>query len=278
MQDFDELILLIIRNSLLFEKVSFSSVVCYTNKVLVCAFLEVLMSGPFYKDVDISSAYADAGLRAHMLRVYNYMGCGLAVTGVVAYFASTSAQLMSVLFENPIVSLLLMLSPLIMVFALSWRISKIESSTANVLFWIFASLMGLSLSSVFLIYTGASIVTTFFVTSSMFLSMSIYGYITDTDLSKMGSIMIMGLIGVIVASLINLFMRNSMFEFVISIIGVVIFTGLTAYDTQNIKNMYLESDSVEIANKKAIVGALSLYLNFINLFLHILRFLGVRRD
>ena len=236
------------------------------------------MSGPFYKDVDISSAYADAGLRSHMLRVYNYMGCGLAMTGGVAYFASTSAQLMGLLFGNPVLSLLLMLSPLIMVFALSWRINKIESSTANALFWVFASLMGLSLSSLFLIYTGASIATTFFVTSSMFLSMSIYGYVTDTDLSKMGSILIMGLVGVIIASLINLFMRNSMFELVISVLGVVIFTGLTAYDTQNIKNMYLESDSIEIANKKAIVGALSLYLNFINLFLHILRFLGVRRD
>lgn len=236
------------------------------------------MSGPFFKNVESAASAIDAGLRAHMLRVYNFMGCGLAITGLVAYFASVSAAFMSFLFSSPVTALLVGVAPLGVVLFLSFRINKIEPATAQTLFWAFAVLMGISLSSVFLVYTGASIATTFFITSSMFLSMSIYGYITDADLSKMGSILVMGLFGLIIASIVNLFMHNTGIELVISLIGVVIFTGLTAYDTQTIKNQYLESDSAEIGHKKAIVGALSLYLDFVNLFLHILRFMGNRRD
>ena len=235
------------------------------------------MSGPFFKNVESAASAIDVGLRSHMLRVYNFMGCGLAMTGLVAYFASTSMALMSLLFSTPLYWLVA-LAPLGVVLFMSFRIEKIQPTTAQALFWAFAALMGLSLSSVFLIYTGTSIATTFFITSSMFLSMSIYGYITDTDLSKMGSILIMGLFGLIIASIVNLFLHNTMFELVISLIGVVIFTGLTAYDTQKIKNQYLESDSAEIGHKKAILGALSLYLDFVNLFLYILRFMGNRRD
>lgn len=235
-------------------------------------------NGPFFKDIDASVVSLDAGLRAHMLRVYNYMGCGLAVTGAVAYFASTSMALMNLLFGSPGMALLVALLPLIVVFALSWKIDKLDVSTAQMLFWGFSALMGVSLSSLFLVYTGTSIASAFFVTSSMFLGMSIYGYVTDADLTRMGSFLIMGVIGLIVASLVNLFMRNSMFSLVISAISVVIFTGLTAYDTQKIKQMYFESDSIEIANKKAIVGALSLYLDFINLFIHVLRLMGVRKE
>lgn len=235
-------------------------------------------NGPFFKDIDASVVSLDAGLRAHMLRVYNYMGCGLAVTGAVAYFASTSMALMNLLFGSPGMALLVALLPLIAVFALSWKIDKLDVSTAQMLFWGFSALMGVSLSSLFLVYTGTSIASAFFVTSSMFLGMSVYGYVTDADLTRMGSFLIMGVIGLIVASLVNLFMRNSMFSLVISAIGVVIFTGLAAYDTQKIKQMYFESDSIEIANKKAIVGALALYLDFINLFIYVLRLMGVRKE
>ncbi len=236
------------------------------------------MGSPFYKNIESTRDMVDSGLRAHMQRVYNFMGGGLAITGAVAYFTSTSAMIMNLLFSSQLMAIIVGLAPLGVVLALSWRINKIEASTAQLLFWVFSTLMGVSLSSVFIIYTGASIATTFFITSTMFLSMSIYGYVTETDLSKMGSILIMGVFGLIIASLVNLFLNNSMMELIISLLGVVIFTGLTAYDTQNIKNIYSDSDSAEIGSKKAVIGALSLYMDFVNLFLYILRFMGARRD
>ena len=171
----------------------------------------------------------------------------------------------------------LMLAPLGIVFYMSFGIAKMSASKAQSVFWVFAALMGASLSSIFLVYTGASITRVFFITAGTFGAMSIYGYTTKKDLTKLGSFLFMGLIGIIIASLVNIFLKSSMMYFIISIIGVLVFVGLTAYDTQKIKNMYLASDSGELMGKKAVMGALTLYLDFINLFIMLLRLFGQRR-
>ena len=160
---------------------------------------------------------------------------------------------------------------------MSFGIRKMSAAKAQTTFWIFAALMGASLASIFLVYTGASITRVFFITAGTFGAMSIYGYTTKRDLTKLGSFLMMGLIGIIIASIVNIFMKSSMMYFVISILGVLIFVGLTAYDTQKIKNMYLASDDSEISGKKAVMGALTLYLDFINLFIMLLRLFGQRR-
>jgi FtsH-binding integral membrane protein len=170
-----------------------------------------------------------------------------------------------------------MLAPLAVVFYMSFGIAKMSAGKAQTTFWIFAALMGASLSSIFLMYTGASITRVFFITAGTFGAMSIYGYTTKRDLTKLGSFLMMGLFGIIIASLVNIFMKSTMMYFVISIIGVLVFVGLTAYDTQKIKNMYLVSDSGEMIGKKAVMGALTLYLDFINLFIMLLRLFGQRR-
>mgnify|MGYP003324294013 FL=1 len=170
-----------------------------------------------------------------------------------------------------------MLAPLGVVIYMSFGIAKMSSSKAQTTFWVFAALMGASLSSIFLVYTGASITRVFFITAGTFAAMSIYGYTTKRDLTRLGSFLMMGLIGIIIASVVNIFMKSTMMYFVISIIGVLIFVGLTAYDTQKIKNMYLVSDSGEVMGKKAVMGALTLYLDFINLFIMLLRLFGQRR-
>jgi FtsH-binding integral membrane protein len=170
-----------------------------------------------------------------------------------------------------------MLAPLGVVFYMSFGIKNMTASKAQGTFWVFAALMGASLSSIFLIYTGASITRVFFITSGTFGAMSIYGYTTKRDLTKLGSFLMMGLFGIIIASIVNMFMKSTMMYYVISILGVLIFVGLTAYDTQKIKNMYLASDSGEIMGKKAVMGALTLYLDFINLFIMLLRLFGQRR-
>ena len=172
---------------------------------------------------------------------------------------------------------IVMLAPLGVVFYISFGIRKMSAAKAQGAFWIFAALMGASLSSIFLVYTGASITRVFFITAGTFGAMSIYGYTTKRDLTRLGSFLMMGLIGIIIASIVNIFMKSSMMYFVISIIGVLIFVGLTAYDTQKIKNMYLVSDTGEVMGKKAVMGALTLYLDFINLFLMLLRLFGQRR-
>tara|TARA_Y100000816_G_scaffold8076_1_gene5162 strand:- start:7447 stop:8202 length:756 start_codon:yes stop_codon:yes gene_type:complete len=230
----------------------------------------------------------DEGLRAYMLKVYNYMATGVLLTGVVALLTFK----MSVVTEGgSIVALteignaiylsglkwIIMLAPLGIVFYMSFGINKMSSSKAQTVFWIFAGLMGLSLSSILLVYTGLSVTRVFFITSATFGAMSIYGYTTKRDLTKFGSFLMMGLIGIIIASLVNIFLKSSMMYFVISILGVLIFVGLTAYDTQKIKNMYVASDSGEVIGKKAIMGALTLYLDFINLFIMLLRLFGQRR-
>jgi FtsH-binding integral membrane protein len=237
--------------------------------------------------VGARDAAIDQGLRSYMLSVYNYMAGGLAITGVVAYLAfqmavtDTGAGLEltstgTALYTSPL-KWVVMLAPLGLVFYLSARISSMSVSAAQTSFWIFAGLMGLSLSSIFLIYTGNSITQTFFVTAAAFGGLSLYGYTTKRDLSAMGSFLIMGVFGLIIASLVNIFLASSALQFAVSVLGVLIFAGLTAYDTQRIKEMYYAADGVAVASKKAIMGALSLYLDFINMFMFLLQFLGNRR-
>ena len=219
----------------------------------------------------------DIGLRAHMLRVYNYMASGLALTGIVAYFVANTPSIANAIFGTPLMWVA-MLAPLAFVMVLSFGIQKMSFGTAQAVFWAYAAVMGLSLASILMVFTGASVARVFFITAGTFAAMSLYGYTTKSDLSRFGSFLFMGLIGIIIASLVNIFLVSSALQFAISVIGVLIFTGLTAYDTQKIKEIYLESDSSEIAGKKALMGALSLYLDFINLFVMLMQLVGVRRD
>ncbi len=234
-----------------------------------------------------TQATIDQGLRSYMLRVYNYMAAGLAITGVVAWVAFQAAIQQTdtgivlspfgeALFTSPL-RWVVMLAPLGLVFYLSARISSMSLSAAQISFWAFAGLMGLSLSSIFLVYTGTSITQTFFVTAAAFGSLSLYGYTTKRDLSAMGSFMFMGLIGIVIASLVNIFLQSSALQFAVSVIGVVIFAGLTAWDTQRIKEVYFAGDGALVAGKKAVMGALALYLDFINMFMFLLQFMGNRR-
>ena len=217
----------------------------------------------------------DVGLREYMLRVYNYMATGLALTGLVAFATSQSAELMQTIHGTGL-RWIVMLGPLGFVFFLSARINAIKASTAQTLFWVYSAMMGLMMSYIFLAYTGTSIARVFFITAGTFAAMSLYGYTTKRDLTGLGSFMMMGLIGIIIASIVNMFLQSSAMHFVISVIGVLVFVGLTAYDTQNIKAMYSELDSSEVAGKKAIMGALRLYLDFINLFIMMLSLFGNR--
>ncbi|MCB1475546.1 MAG: Bax inhibitor-1/YccA family protein [Rhodobiaceae bacterium] len=224
----------------------------------------------------------DQGLRSYMLRVYNYMAIGLGITGVVAFAAAAMAvsggQLTAfgqAIFLSPL-KWVIMLAPLGMVFYLSARISSMSVSGAQMAFWVFAGLMGLSLSSIFMVYTGASISRVFFITAASFAGLSLYGYTTKKDLSGWGSFLFMGLIGIIIASIVNIFLASSALQFAVSVIGVLVFAGLTAYDTQQIKEMYYEADDNATAGRKAIIGALRLYLDFINLFIMLLNLFGNR--
>jgi FtsH-binding integral membrane protein len=218
----------------------------------------------------------DVGLREYMLRVYNYMASGLALTGIVAYVAAYSGFYASIA-HTPLV-FLVMLAPLGLVMLMSFGIQRMRAATAQMVFWLFAGLMGLSLASVFLYFTGASVARVFFITGGTFAAMSLYGYTTQSDLSRFGSFLFMGLIGIIIAGLVNIFIGSTAVQFAISVIGVIVFTGLTAYDTQQIKEMYYAGDDYETGGKKAIMGALRLYLDFINLFMMLMQLLGQRRD
>ncbi|GHU17597.1 membrane protein [Alphaproteobacteria bacterium] len=222
--------------------------------------------------------FVDAGLRQYMLNVFSYMSVGLLLTAIVTYVASLSEAFMSFLFSSHVTFFIVALAPVGIVFYLGAKINDMSAATAKTLFFVYAASVGLSMASIMLIYTTASIVSTFFVTSSMFLSMVIYGYSTQKDLTSWGSFLLMGLVGILIAGIVNAFMRSSVASLVISAIGVIVFTGLTAYDAQRIKSYYLESDSSDTSGKKAVFGALSLYMDFINLFMHLLRFLGTRRD
>ena len=224
----------------------------------------------------VSQAQIDEGLRAYMLRIYNYMASGLALTGIVAYVAAASGFYASIA-GTPLIWLV-MLAPLGFVLALSFGIQRMSAGTAQLLFWAYAAVMGLSLAGIFLVFTGASIARVFFITAGTFAAMSLYGYTTKTDLARFGSFLMMGLIGLVIASVVNLFLASSALHFAISVIGVLVFVGLTAWDTQRIKEMYVENLGAELAGKTAIMGALTLYLDFINLFMFLMQFLGQRRD
>ncbi|MFQ5535080.1 MAG: Bax inhibitor-1/YccA family protein [Sphingomonadales bacterium] len=219
----------------------------------------------------------DEGLRAYMLKVYNYMAMGVALTGVIALFTANSPALLNAIYGTPL-QWVVMLAPLALVIFMSARINKMSASAAQTTFWVFSGLMGLSLSYIFLAYAGATIARVFFISAGAFGALSLFGYTTRKDLSGWGSFLYMGLFGIILAMVVNLFMASSALDFAISVIGVLVFAGLTAYDTQKIKEMYYVADSGEIANKKAIMGALNLYLDFINLFLFLLRLFGGGRD
>ncbi|MGE5516442.1 MAG: Bax inhibitor-1/YccA family protein [Bacteroidota bacterium] len=223
------------------------------------------------------AAQIDVGLRQYMLRVYNYMASGVALTGIVSLLVSMNAPAMQLLFGTPL-KWVIMLAPIGVVLFLSARLNHIRASTAQGLFWLYAGMIGLSLASIFMVYTGVSITRTFFITAGAFAGLSLYGYTTKRDLSGFGSFLVMGLIGLLIASVVNIFLASSMMHFVISAAGVLIFAGLTAYDTQTIKQMYYENASEEDGTKIAVLGALNLYMDFINLFMFLLQFLGVRRD
>ena len=238
------------------------------------------MNTPFAwqtRTAPVGSASFDEGLRRHMLRVYNYMGLGLVLTGAVVFLVASTPAIYQPIFGTPL-KWVVMLAPLAFVFFFSFRIHAISAGTAQMLFWAFCALMGLSLASVFLVFTGTSIARTFFITAAMFGATSLYGYTTKRDLSQFGSFLFMGLIGIVIASVVNLFIGSSALQFAISIIGVLVFTGLTAYDTQNIKEQYAKSFGQEANGKLAVWGALSLYLNFINLFQLLLSLTGQREE
>ena len=229
----------------------------------------------------------DAGLRAYMIRVYNYTAAGVALTGVVAWLTFSAAVVQTgaglqltafgqAVFQSPLMWVLV-LAPLGLVFAISFGINRMQPATALMLFFVYAGLLGLSLASIFLIYTGTSITRVFFISAATFGALSLWGYTTKRDLSGVGSFMFMGLIGIIIASLVNIFLRSSGLDWAISVIGVVVFAGLTGWDTQRIKEMYDPMDDGTIGGRKAVMGALSLYLDFINLFLMLLRLMGDRR-
>ncbi len=225
-----------------------------------------------------SGAVFDEGLRQHMLRVYNIMGIGLVVTGLVAFFVASMPALYVPIFQTPL-KWVVMLAPLAFIFFFfSFRMDRMTATSARAAFFAFSAVMGLSLASVFLVFTGASIARTFFITATMFGATSLYGYTTKRDLSKFGSFLVMGLIGILIASLVNIFLGSSLLQFAISIIGVLVFTGLTAYDTQTIKEQYAEGFGHEANSKMAVFGALLLYLNFVNLFQLLLSLTGQREE
>jgi FtsH-binding integral membrane protein len=236
----------------------------------------------------------DVGLRAHMIRVYNYMMIGLALTGLTAFgtfslaVSSTPTEYAlgsglyltsfgAALYGGPLMWVVV-LAPLALVFFLSFRISHMSVGAAQATFWVYAALLGVSLSSIFAVYTAASITQVFFIAAATFGGMSLWGYTTKRDLTGMGSFLFMGLIGIVIASLVGIFWHSTALQFAISVVGVLVFTGLTAYDTQKIKEMYYVGDDGTVAGRKAIMGALSLYLDFINLFLMLLRLFGQSRN
>lgn len=242
----------------------------------------------------VSAGLYDEGLRSYMLSVYNYMAVGLALTGLLAVLVYNLAvtatpvagsfqvseglylsEIGLVLYNSPL-KWVVLLAPLALVFYFSFRVQTMSFRAAQITFWIYAALMGVSLSSIFLVYAQESIARVFFITAASFGALSLYGYTTKRDLSGFGSFLLMGLIGILIASVVNIFLASSALQFVVSVIGVLVFAGLTAYDTQQIKEMYYAADGAEVAGKKAIMGALRLYLDFINLFLMLLQLFGNR--
>jgi FtsH-binding integral membrane protein len=239
------------------------------------------------------AAAVDAGLRAYMLRVYNWMASGLLLTGIVAmavvtvpalqelFYAAARTPSGRIVMQPTILFWIAALSPLAFILVLSFGLNRLSKGTVQALFWLFCVCMGASLSNLAFRYTGASIASTFFITAAMYAAVSLYGYTTNADLTKMGSFMLMGLIGIIIAGLVNMFMQSSALQFAISLIGVVVFLGLTAFDTQRIKADYIEyayAEGTDEAGKRSVMDALTLYLNFVNLFQFMLQFMGVRQN
>jgi hypothetical protein len=223
----------------------------------------------------------DAGLRSYMLSVYNYMTSGVLLTGIVALafaWGGATSPAAQVFMGGGILKYILMFSPLAIVFAMSFGQARMSTSTMQILFWAFAVLMGLSLSTIFLVYSGTSIAGAFFATASGFAALSLYGYTTKKDLSALGTFLIIGLVGLIVASLINMFLQSGPLGLVISAVGVLLFAGLTAYDTQKTKSLYFQVAGTDMVGKAVVMSALTLYLDFINMFLFVLRLFGASRD
>ena len=231
------------------------------------------------------TAGVDEGLRSYMLSIYNYMASGVLLTGIIALLVSSNAALMSVFFTEgangrfgpTMLGWVAMLSPLAMVLVMNFGVNKLSETALKGTFWAYCALMGVSLSTIFLAYTGASIATTFFVSAASFGALSLYGYTTKKDLSAFGKFLFMGLVGIIIASIANMFLKSSGLDLAVSILGVLIFAGFTAYDTQRRKELYYQVQGSDMAGKSAVLGALTLYLDFINLFLFLLRFMGDRR-
>lgn len=223
------------------------------------------------------------GMRAYFSKIYNYMAGGLALSGIIAYFVTKEplVNLFYTINQNTITYSVLgwiaIVSPLVLVFMISSAINKLNASKASMLFWLFSALMGVSLSNIFLLYTNGAIFQAFLVTAGSFLALSLYGYTTNRSLSGLGSFLFMGLVGLIIAMVVNMFLKSGMFNFVLSVVGVLIFAGLTAYDTQKLKNVYNSTDDQNVHNVAAISGALALYLDFINLFRLVLYFMNDRR-
>ena len=226
--------------------------------------------------VGVPRAARDAGLRSYMLKVYNYMTSGVLLTGIVALLFANSGMAAQVFGGGGLLPWVIILSPLAIVFAMSFGMNRMQTSTLQILFWSFATLMGLSMSTIFLVYTGVSIAQTFFAVAAAFAGLSLWGYTTKKDLSGWGTFLIMGVVGLLVAMLINLFLQSSAMALAISAIGVLLFAGLTAYDTQRIKSMYDYVRGTDMMGKVVIMGALSLYLDFINMFQFLLSFMGNR--
>ncbi|MDT9598312.1 Bax inhibitor-1/YccA family protein [Sphingosinicella rhizophila] len=217
-----------------------------------------------------------AGLRSYMLSVYNYMASGVLLTGIVALLFANSGYAAAVLGGPGILKYVIMFAPLAFVMVLSFGINRLSTGTAQLLFWAFATVMGLSMASIFLVFTGESIATTFFAVAAAFAGLSLWGYTTKKDLSAFGTFLIMGVFGLLIAMIINIFLQSSVMNLVISAIGVLVFAGLTAYDTQRIKSIYFEVAGTDMLGKTVIMGALSLYLDFVNMFTFLLNFLGNR--
>jgi FtsH-binding integral membrane protein len=218
----------------------------------------------------------DQGLRAYMLRVYNYMASGVALSGIVAALVASSPTFLQAIYGSPL-QWVVMLAPLGFVLAISFGLQRMSATTLQALFWAFAAAMGLSLSWIFVAYTPVSITRVFFISAATFGAMSLYGYTTKKDLTGWGSFLLMGLIGIVIAGIVNIFLESAAIHFAVSVIGVLVFVGLTAYDTQRIRETYLQADGAEVATKKAVMGALTLYLDFINLMIMLLRLFGERR-
>ena len=238
------------------------------------------MVDPFFRSPTASAPTRamtfDQGLRAHMVRVFNYMGGGLAITGLIAFLVA-STPIGAAIFGNKILGLVAMFAPLAFIFFMNFKLTNASAKTAQTMFWVFCSLMGLSMSTIFMVFTAESITRVFFITAATFSAMALWGYTTKKDLASMGAFLMMGVLGLFIASLVNLFMQSSMMQWIVSVAGVAIFTGLTAYDTQNIKQNYQESWGHETNNKLAVIGALGLYMNFINAFQFLMSLMGDRR-